>query len=59
MPDPLRAEIRLVEFDDGPGLRIDVVIGWPRLKGLAQQIRWWSRVPVQDVRKNVVSSDEK
>lgn len=41
----LTATVALVEFDQGPGLRIDIVIGWDRLRGLAQQIRWWSRMP--------------
>lgn len=41
----LTATVALVEFDQGPGLRIDMVIGWDRLRGLAQQIRWWSRSP--------------
>ena len=56
---PLTATVALVEFDQGPGLRIDIVIGWDRLKGLAQQIRWWSRMPADDVRKSDVSSDKK
>ena len=43
---PLTATVALVEFDQGPGLRIDIVIGWDRLRGLAQQIRWWSRMPM-------------
>lgn len=42
---PLTATVALVEFDQGPGLRIDIVIGWDRLCGLAQQIRWWSKMP--------------
>ncbi len=42
---PLTATVALVEFEQGPGLRIDIVIGWDRLRGLAQQIRWWSRMP--------------
>lgn len=54
---PLTATVALVEFDQGPGLRIDIVIGWDRLKGLAQQIRWWSRMPAEDVRKSDVFSD--
>lgn len=41
---PLTATVALVEFEHGPGLRIDIVIGWDRLRGLAQQIRWWSRM---------------
>ncbi len=45
---PLTATVALVEFDQGPGLRIDIVIGWDRLKGLAQQIRWWSRSPASE-----------
>ena len=55
---PLTATVALVEFDQGPGLRIDIVIGWDRLLGLAQQIRWWSRSPAEDVRKNVTFSDK-
>ena len=39
--EPLRATVRLVEFDDGPGLRIDVIIPWERLSGLARSIRYW------------------
>lgn len=42
---PLHATVKLVEFDQGPGLRIDILIPWVRLLGLAQQIRWWSRIP--------------
>jgi len=40
---PLETVVTLVEFEEGPGLRIDIRIPWDRLKGLAQQIRWWSR----------------
>lgn len=40
---PLHATVNLVKFDHGPGLRIDIIIPWVRLLGLAQQIRWWSR----------------
>lgn len=40
---PVQATVKLVEFDQGPGLRIDIIIPWVRLLGLAQQIRWWSR----------------
>lgn len=54
---PLTATVALVEFEQGPGLRIDIVIGWDRLLGLAQQIRWWSRMPAEDVRKSDVFSD--
>ena len=41
--NPLETVVTLVEFDEGPGLRIDIRIPWDRLKGLAQQIRWWAR----------------
>ena len=57
--EPLHATVKLVEFDQGPGLRIDILIPWVRLLGLAQQIRWWSRIPTEDVRKNDVFSDRK
>ena len=57
--EPLQATVKLVEFDAGPGLRIDILIPWVRLLGLAQQIRWWSRIPTEDVRKNHVFSDMK
>ena len=57
--EPLHATVKLVEFDAGPGLRIDILIPWVRLLGLAQQIRWWSRIPTEDVRKNDVFSDRK
>ena len=56
---PLHATVKLVEFDAGPGLRIDILVPWDRLKGLAQQIRWWSRIPIEDVRKSDVFSDKK
>jgi hypothetical protein len=56
---PLHATVKLVEFDAGPGLRIDILVPWDRLKGLAQQIRWWSRIPTDDVRKSDVFSDKK
>jgi hypothetical protein len=57
--NPLETVVTLVEFDEGPGLRIDIRIPWDRLKGLAQQIRWWSRIPIEDVRKSDVFSDKK
>jgi hypothetical protein len=56
---PLHATVKLVEFDAGPGLRIDILVPWVRLLGLAQQIRWWSRIPIEDVRKSDVFSDKK
>ena len=43
IPPTLETVVSLVEFEEGPGLRIDIRIPWDRLKGLAQQIRWWSR----------------
>jgi hypothetical protein len=55
---PLHATVKLVEFDEGPGLRIDIRIPWVRLLGLAQQIRWWSKIPIEDVRKSDVFSDK-
>jgi hypothetical protein len=56
--NPLETVVTLVEFDEGPGLRIDIRIPWDRLKGLAQQIRWWSRIMTNDVRKSDVFSDK-
>ena len=51
---PLTATVALVEFDQGPGLRIDIVIGWDRLKGLAQQIRWWARrLEIPEIKKEI------
>jgi hypothetical protein len=57
--NPLETVVTLVEFEEGPGLRIDIRIPWDRLKGLAQQIRWWSRIPTDDVRKSDVFSDKR
>jgi hypothetical protein len=57
--NPLETVVTLVEFDEGPGLRIDIRIPWDRFKGLAQQIRWWSRMPTEDVRKSDVFSDKR
>ena len=39
----LEATVSLVDFDRGPGLRIDIVIPWRRLSALAQSIRFWQR----------------
>lgn len=37
----LECSVALVEFEHGPGLRIDVSIPWDRLAGLARAIRYW------------------
>jgi len=51
---PLETVVTLVEFEEGPGLRIDIRIPWDRLKGLAQQIRWWSRrLEIPEIKKEI------
>ena len=58
-----KADRRGIHYQIGEVLRHKVfgfravVIGWDRLLGLAQQIRWWSRMPAEDVRKSDVFSD--
>ena len=54
IPPPLETVVTLVEFEEGPGLRVDIRIPWDRLKGLAQQIRWWSRrLDIPEIKKEI------